>query len=170
MKSKLSVKKTVLCAMFIALSVIGAFIKPFGNSIAFDSMPAFLAASMMGPIFGAVVGLLGHVISASISGFPLSLGIHAIIAVEMALVMLAYGFLCKKIGIIFSAIIAVILNGVASTAVFIIVPGMGMPFFLAMVGPLTLVSAINAALAVAVHLALGKAGVKISDNSHTKAK
>ena len=156
MKNKLTVKNTVLCAMFIALSVIGAFIKPFGNSIAFDSMPAFLAASMMGPIFGAIVGLMGHVISASISGFPLSLGIHAIIAAEMALIMLTYGFLCKKIGIILSAVIAVILNGVAATAVFIFVPGMGVPFFLAMVGPLTLVAAVNAALAVALHFTLSK--------------
>ena len=162
MKNKLTVKKLALCSMFIALSVIGAFIKPFGNSIAFDSMPAFLAASMMGPVFGAIVGMLGHVISASISGFPLGLGIHMIIAAEMALVMFVYGFLIKRIGIIFSGVTAVILNGVAATAVFILIPNMGVPFFLAMAGPLTLVSAVNVALAVAIHFALKKAGVKLT--------
>jgi hypothetical protein len=126
-------------------------------------MPAFLAASVMGPVFGAIVGLIGHLISASISGFPLSLGIHILIAAEMAAVMFAYGFFVKKIGLIFAAVIAVILNGVAATALFILIPGMGLPFFLAMVGPLTLVSAINVALAVMIHAALKKAGVGIFD-------
>jgi uncharacterized membrane protein len=157
MKNKLTVKKMTLCAMFISLSVLGAFFKPFGNSIAFDSMPAFVAASIMGPVFGALVGLLGHFISASISGFPLSIGIHVVIAVEMALVMFAYGHLIKKVSIVISGVIAVILNGVAATAVFILIPNMGMPFFLAMVGPLTLISAINVILAVIIHFALDKA-------------
>jgi uncharacterized membrane protein len=159
MKNKIKLKNLTLCAMFIALSVAGAFIKPFGNSIAFDSLPAFLAASIMGPVFGAIVGFLGHIISAALSGFALTLPIHLIIAVEMALVMAAYGFLVKKTGIVFAGIIAVLLNGVAAPAVFILVPGMGINFFLAMVGPLTLVSAINVVLAVLIHLSLDKAGV-----------
>ena len=159
MKNKIKLKNLTLCAMFIALSVAGAFIKPFGNSIAFDSLPAFLAASIMGPVFGVIVGFLGHIISAALSGFALTLPIHLIIAVEMALVMAAYGFLVKKTGIVFAGIIAVLLNGVAATAVFILVPGMGINFFLAMVGPLTLIAAINVVLAVLIHLSLDKAGV-----------
>jgi len=159
MKQKLTVKNMVLCAMFIALSVVGAFIKPFGNSIAFDSMPAFLAASVMGPFFGAIVGFLGHFISASISGFPFSIGIHGIVCVEMAIVMVVYGFLFRKFNLIIAAIVGIVLNGVVATAVFILIPNMGMPFFLAMVFPLTLVSAINVALAVAVQFSLKKLGV-----------
>ncbi len=84
MNSKLSVKFITLCGMFIALSVAGAFLKPFGNSIAFDSLPAFLAASMLGPVAGALTGLLGHLISSAIVGFPFTLPVHLIVAVEMA--------------------------------------------------------------------------------------
>ncbi len=167
MTKKLTVKSMVLCAMFIALSAIGAFIKPFGNSIAFDSFPAFLAASMFGPFFGAIVGALGHLISAAVSGFPLSAPIHLLIAVEMAVVMLAYGFVARRLGLILAAVVGTILNGVVTTAVFI--PIMGMPFFLTMVGPLTMVSAINIVLAVAVQIALQKSGAtKSLDCTNTK--
>lgn len=152
MKTKLSVKFITLCGFFIALSVAGAFIKPFGNSIAFDSMPAFIAASMLGPAAGAVTGLLGHLISSAIAGFPATLPIHIIIAVEMAVIMVIYSFLARKINIIISAIVAVILNGPAATAVFI--PILGTGFFAVMVGPLTLVATINVILAILVHRAL----------------
>ena len=152
MKSKLSVKFITLCGFFIALSVAGAFLKPFGNSIAFDSLPAFLAASMLGPLAGAFVGLLGHLISASISGFPFTFIIHLIVAVEMAIVMVIYAFLARKINIVISAVVAILLNGIAATA--ILIPMLGTGFFLAMVGPLTMVSAINVILAVMVHRSL----------------
>lgn len=155
MKSKTSVKFITLCGMFIALSVAGAFLKPFGNSIAFDSLPAFLAASMLGPVAGALTGLLGHLISAAISGFPFTLPIHLIVAVEMAVVMVVYALLARKINIVISAAVAILLNGVAATA--LLIPMLGAPFFLAMVGPLTLVSAINVVLAVLVHRALESA-------------
>lgn len=152
MKSKLSVKFITLCGFFIALSVAGAFIKPFGNSIAFDSLPAFLAASMLGPLAGAITGFLGHLISASITGFPFSLPVHLIVAVEMALVMIIYAFLARKINIIVSAVIAILLNGAGATA--LLVPILGTSFFIAMIGPLTLVAAINVILAVFIHRAL----------------
>ena len=152
MKSKTSVKFITLCGLFIALSVAGAFIKPFGNSIAFDSLPAFLAASMLGPAAGAITGLLGHLISSAIAGFPATLPIHLIIAVEMAVIMVIYSLMARKLNIIIAAVTAVILNGPVATAVFI--PILGKGFFLAMVGPLTLVAAINVLLAVLVHRAL----------------
>lgn len=152
MKTKLSVKFITLCGFFIALSVAGAFIKPFGNSIAFDSMPAFLAASMLGPAAGAITGFFGHLISSAIAGFPATLPVHLIIAFEMAVIMIIYSFIARKINIVIAAIIAIILNGPIATAVFI--PILGMGFFTAMIGPLTLVAAVNAVLAVFVHRAL----------------
>ncbi|MCK5758980.1 MAG: ECF transporter S component [Clostridiales bacterium] len=152
MKSKLSVKFITLCGVFIALSVVGAFIKPFGSSIAFDSLPAFLAASMLGPIAGAITGLLGHLISSAIVGFPFTLPVHLIVAVEMAMVMIIYAILSRKINIVVSAVIAVILNGVGATA--LLIPILGTTFFVAMVGPLTLIATINVVLAVLVHRAL----------------
>jgi len=155
MKQKLTLKKMVLCALFIAMSVIGAFIKPFGSSIAFDSLPAFVASSLMGSLYGAIVGALGHFISAAIVGFsPIGIGLHLIICVEMAIVMIIYALLVKKVNIVVAGVVAILLNGVVSTAVFI--PILGLPFFLAMVIPLTLVSVINVALAILVHYSLIK--------------
>ena len=152
MKTKTSVRFMALCGFFIALSVAGAFIKPFGNSIAFDSLPAFLAASMLGPIAGAITGLLGHLISSAIAGFPATLPIHLIIAVEMAVIMVIYSFMARKNNIVIAAVAAIILNGPLATAVFI--PILGKGFFMLMFGPLTLIAAINVVLAVIIHRAL----------------
>jgi len=165
MKSKLSVKFITLCGMFIALSVAGAFLKPFGNSIAFDSLPAFLAASMLGPAAGALTGLLGHLISSAIVGFPFSLPVHLIVAVEMAIVMIIYSVLAQKINIAVSAVIAILLNGVVATA--LLIPILGAPFFAVMVGPLTLVAAINVILAVLLHRALNSIPSVTKDLNHT---
>ena len=165
MNSKLPVKFITLCGMFIALSVAGAFLKPFGNSIAFDSLPAFLAASMLGPAAGALTGLLGHLISSAIVGFPFSLPVHLIVAVEMAIVMIIYSVLAQKINIIVSAVIAVLLNGIVATA--LLIPILGAPFFAVMVGPLTLVAAINVILAVLLHRALESVPSVTKDLDHT---
>lgn len=152
MKSKFTVKFITQCGIFISLSVAGAFIKPFGNSIAFDSLPAFLAASMLGPFAGALTGFLGHLISAAITGFPFTLPVHLIVAVEMAFVMIVYSFLARKINIVVAVFIAIILNGIGATA--LLIPILGVSFFIAMVAPLTLVSAVNVILAVIIHRAL----------------
>lgn len=152
MKSKLTVKFITICGIFIAMSVAGAFIKPFGNSIAFDSLPAFLAASMLGSFAGSLTGLLGHLISAAIIGFPFTLPVHLIIAFEMAVVMIIYSYLARKINIVVSAVIAIILNGIGAPA--LLIPILGVPFFLAMIAPLTLVAAVNVILAVLIHRAL----------------
>lgn len=80
MKTKL----LVMYALFIALAVIGAQIKVAG-SIAFDSLPGFLAALVLGPVAGAVIVFIGHMVSAALVGFPLSIPIHLLVAVIMAL-------------------------------------------------------------------------------------
>ncbi len=59
-----------LLALFCALSAVGAQFKFFG-SIALDALPAFLAAIILGGPAGAVVGAVGHLLSATLSGlFP----------------------------------------------------------------------------------------------------
>lgn len=79
-------KRLTLAAMLLALCVIGANVKIMG-SVAFDSAPAFLGAVLLGPWFGATLGLFGHLVSAALAGFPLTLPIHLIIA-------LPWGFAC----------------------------------------------------------------------------
>ncbi|MGM9927764.1 MAG: ECF transporter S component [Bacillus sp. (in: firmicutes)] len=88
-------RKLVLSALLIAMCFIGANVKLMG-SIAFDSAPAFIGTLLVGPIFGMILGFFGHMLSALLAGFPLSLPIHFIVAVTMALTMFFYGFVRKK--------------------------------------------------------------------------
>lgn len=85
-------KKTrllVLTAMFVALSVIGSFIKipvPPGTP-ALDSVPAFISIAFIPTPLAAAAGALGHMATALSSGFPLTLPFHIFIALEMAVVV-----------------------------------------------------------------------------------
>ena len=67
------VRRMVLMAMFIALSVVGAMLKipsPTGT-VAFDSAPGFLGAALLGWREGFIIALLGHLVSGYSAGFPL---------------------------------------------------------------------------------------------------
>ena len=122
-KTAVSTKTLILIAFFIALSFVGAQIRIFG-SIAFDSLPGFLAALLLGPVYGAAIGFLGHLITALTSGFPLSVPLHLVIAVTMAITMYGYGLtyraLEKKCSETFTlaitGIVGTILNGPVSLA------------------------------------------------------
>ena len=144
-KSRTTTSKLVYIAMFVALSFIGSLIKIQGT-IALDSMSAFFASLYLGPLAGALVGALGHLLTSLTSGFPLSLPIHLIVMVQMAIVVYLFG-------LILAAIVGIILNGLG--AVLILAPItsiLGLPlsgkaFVYAMVIPLTLASAVNIILA-----------------------
>jgi hypothetical protein len=149
-KQQKTTRMIVLMGLFIALSVIGGYIKipnPVTSSIALDSMPAFLATLVLGGGPGAIVGFLGHLVSAAIGGFPLSLPIHLIIGVQMVIVMLVFGWAARKFNVAVAVIVGIILNGVVAPASFIPLPGMGVPFFVGSVGFLLLASAVNAVVA-----------------------
>ena len=110
-KERINTKWLVYCALLIALSFIGAQIKIF-LSIAFDSLPAFIAALLLGPIGGAVVGIFGHLLTAITSGFPYSVPVHILVAVGMGGICFAFGLLKGKINVVLNCIIAILLNGV----------------------------------------------------------
>jgi uncharacterized membrane protein len=82
--------------VFLALSMVGAAIKiPIGmTSIALDSTPALLAAITLGPIPGAIVGGIGHLLSAFLGGLPLG-AFHILIGIEMGLILYLFGYLSK---------------------------------------------------------------------------
>jgi len=119
--TKASTKHIALIALFIALSFIGANIRIFG-SIAFDSLPAFLAALLLGPLYGAIIGFIGHLLTALMSGFPLSVPLHLVIAVAMAITMLGFGFTFRALkkrmrlsgSLAITGIVGVLLNGPVS--------------------------------------------------------
>lgn len=160
-ESRSNTVKLVYIATLIAISFIGSLIKIQG-SIALDSMPGFFAALALGPLSGALVGGIGHLLTSLTSGFPLTLPIHLIIALEMAAFIYVFGLAYKNINKVTASIIAIILNGAG--AVLILAPitiWMGLPlkgkaFIYAMILPLTIASAVNVILAVVVYKIIKK--------------
>jgi len=145
-KQQKTTKTLVMTALFIAMSVIGAYIKipnPVTSSIALDALPAYLSALVLGGIPGAAVGALGHLISAAAGGFPMSLPIHLLIATEMAIIMVIFSIIAKKINLIAALVAGIILNGVVSPAVLILIPGFGLPVFIGALLPLIAASTVN---------------------------
>ncbi len=147
--------KLVYISMLIAISFIGSLIKIQGT-IALDSMPGFFAAIFLGPIEGALVASIGHLLTAMSSGFPLTVPIHLIITLEMAIIVYLFGIIYKHTNGIMACISGILLNGVAM--VFVLAPfttWLGLPlkgksFIYAMVAPLTLASAVNVILAYVI--------------------
>lgn len=146
----MKLRKMILTALFIALSFIGANIKIAG-SIAFDSMPAFLGALILGPVYGAVIGGLGHFLTAFTSGFYLSLPVHIIIMIAMAVTVYVFGItyriLLKKSitgAVIVSSIAAVIINGPVTIIMVMPIVGKGI---IAMLPILSLAALLNVAIA-----------------------
>ncbi len=149
-------RKLVYTALLIALAFIGAQIKIMG-SIALDALPAFFAALTLGPVAGAAVGAIGHILTAITSGFPMSLPIHLVVTLTMACICWLYGYLNKRINLIVNSIIAILLNGIVATflSVFVMqllgmIPVAKETFFM-LVGPLSLASTINVVMAAILY-------------------
>ncbi|OPJ57317.1 ECF transporter S component [Clostridium oryzae] len=154
-------KKLAFMALFIAFSFIGGNIKIMGT-VAFDSMPAFLGSLVLGPMYGAVIGAVGHLLDAVTSGFPLTLPVHVIIMICMAGVMyifsLTQSFLEQRtsfgIANMAALTIAAILNGPVECL--LVSPIIGLGAAIGTMPVLTLVSIINIFLAQVVYRALPK--------------
>ena len=158
---RITTKKLTYCALLVGLCYIGALIKVQG-SIAFDSMPAYFAALFLGPSLGAVVGFLGHLLTAITSGFPMSFPMHFIVAIEMAFFVYSFGWLYKKTNIFLASVAATILNGpfaallAVPVSLMLSLPFSGWALYHFLVVPLTLASVANILLAVIVYRAIKK--------------
>ena len=160
-----STKKLSFAALLVAFSFAGAQLKIMG-SIALDSLPAFLGALLLGPFWGAAIGAIGHFLTALTSGFPFGLPAHLLISVMMALTMAAFygvsSVLKKKISLIaayaFAGIVAVMINGPLDILALypLLGPVMGASALWALIPVLSLVAAINVAMAIFVYLLLPK--------------
>nr|WP_132251656.1 ECF transporter S component [Natranaerovirga pectinivora] len=141
--------------LFIALSFVGAQIKIQG-SVAFDSMPAFLVALIISPVAGGIVGILGHMLTAVTSGFPLTLPIHMVVGVLMGITCYLFGYLSKKGKKYIAVIVAFLLNGPISLGVSAyIMYALGYEFagvalFSFLIVPLSIAAILNIVIAVVV--------------------
>ena len=127
-----NVKRISIIAIFVALSAVGSMIKipsPIGT-IGLDSAPGYFSAIAFGGVEGAIVIGIGHMLSAAVVGFPLSIPIDIFIAVQMAIWAIIYRYIFKKYGAVLAIVVAVVLNGVISSFTLILVGGIGMVFSL----------------------------------------
>ncbi|WP_425803907.1 ECF transporter S component [Desulfitobacterium sp. Sab5] len=151
-----SVKRIAIMAIFIALSYVGSLIKipsPMGT-VGLDSAPGFFSALAFGAWEGAIIIAIGHLFTAAVVGFPLTIPVHLVIAVEMALWALAFRWVNQKFGLISAMVVAIFLNGVVASFTMLPMGGMGavlgaMPF-------LVLGSVLNVVIAGLTYKALRK--------------
>ena len=148
-----SAKRLVIIGLLVALSVVGALIKipSILGTPAFDSLPGYFAAAALGAGTGALVAALGHLATAYTAGFPLSLPIHLLVAVLMAVAAGVFGLLARK-NLFLAAALAVLVNGVAAPAVFLLIPRFGPAFFTAATPSLVVASLLNVGGAVVLYL------------------
>ena len=142
----MSVLRLSLLALFIALSVIGAAIKVPAviGSVALDAFPALLAAAFFGAGPGAIVGGIGHMISALIGG--MSLGpLHFVIAIEMALLVFLFAVLFNGGKKILASTIFIIGNAIVAPLPFVFL--FDFTFYIALVPSILIGSFLNTAIA-----------------------
>lgn len=167
-KTGTGTKNIVITALFIALSFVGSYVKIFGT-IAFDSLPGFLAALLLGPVYGAAIGFWGHLCTALTSGFPLSIPMHLVIATTMSISMLGFAYtynifknkVSETICLMITGVAGVILNGPVSLAfsmaALTLIAGKEAALGLLVLLPaLILTSAANIAIGIALFKTLGK--------------
>jgi uncharacterized membrane protein len=148
-KSKWSVKRVSIIAVFIALSAVGAMIKipsPIGT-IGLDSCPGYFCALAFGGVEGMIVIAIGHILSAAVVGFPLTIPIHLAVAATMAVWALIFRFIGRKgkVGIVIAVVVAALLNAFGSGL--LLLPIGGVALYVANLIPLLVAAAANAILA-----------------------
>ncbi|MGE6258175.1 ECF transporter S component [Heyndrickxia sporothermodurans] len=143
----MSSRKIVWLAMGFAFSVIGAAIKipAIVGSVALDVAPSLIIASMFSVGVGGLVACIGHLLSALLTGFPLG-PLHLLIAAEMGVCVLIYGFLYKKGKKYSAAVVFWIGNALVSPLPFIFL--LNWTFFVAIVPSLIIGSVFNVIIAL----------------------
>lgn len=162
---KNNTKKIVLMGMFISLSFVCSFIKIPGplQSIALDSMPAYLGGLLIGGPEGALIGFIAHILTAFNSGFPLTIPVHMIIAVIMALTIFIFSFVRNKTNIIIASVVGTIINGAGSPLILMLLPNFDFKFFVMITPVLLIASLVNILMADFVGVAVEKAGFSFKD-------
>ncbi|MBN6888600.1 putative membrane protein [Cytobacillus horneckiae] len=147
--------KITWAAVLVALTVIGAAIKVPAviGSVALDAFPALLGAALFGGPIGAVVGGMGHLLSALMGGLPMG-PFHLIVAAEMALLAYVFAYLYRKGRKWTAAALFVLGNAFAAPLPFLYF--MGEAFYLAIVPSLFIGSLLNTVIAIIVIPRLAK--------------
>lgn len=148
----MNIRKIAVIGLFIGMTIIGADIRLF-QSIALDALPAFLAALILGPVEGGLLGFVGHFITAFLAGLPFGLPIHLIIAIMLFLSVSLFGKVFRMIkprplAYILSILVGYSMNVVISLAV--LYPFLGKMVYTLFI-PLSLASLFNILAATLIY-------------------
>lgn len=152
-----STKKLTTVAMLLALSYLGSLIKiptPVGST-AFDSASAYFSGLLLGGPCGALVGCVAHLFTAFVSGFPLSLPVHLLVAAGMGGSVLVFSLLWRysKPLAVAAALLA---NGILLPLCLLLWPVYTLQIIMAAMIPyLLLATALNLLVAVGLWTAWG---------------
>jgi uncharacterized membrane protein len=147
---RVTARQLALMAIFIALSAVGSVVKipsPLG-SVGLDSAPGFFAAVGFGGWVGFVVIAVGHLLTSAIVGFPLTLPIHAVIALGMGGCALVFRWLGRRSNpawLVLAIVVVALLNSVVLGL--IVLPLGGWAMYLAAVPSLLLGAVVNLVIA-----------------------
>jgi len=128
---KITTKKLVLMAIFVALGIILPIVfHIFGSSIAQIlspmHIPVFIAGALMGPIAGLIVGMMTPILSSLFTGMPPVIPMLPIMFVELAIYgyLIGYLYKVKNVNIYLSLIITMLLGRISTgIVVYILVHG-----------------------------------------------
>jgi len=139
-------RNLVRVSLLISLSAVGAYLKfpsPVG-SIALDSLPGYLGVLLLGGAKGSLILIIGHLVSALTASFPLG-PIHLIVGLLMGVGGLVFGYVAERNKVL-ATVIAILYNGLIIPA--LLLPILGMGFFIGIVPILLLASGVNIGLAL----------------------
>lgn len=142
-------RKMALTSLLVALTAIGAAVKipaPLG-SVALDAFPALLAAALLGGSSGAIVGGMGHLLSALLGGMPLG-PLHFLVAIEMAFLAFVFSLLYRNGKKLLAGFLFVLGNTFAAPLPFLFL--MGKAFYLSIVPSLFTGSVLNTIIAILI--------------------
>ncbi|WP_414832909.1 ECF transporter S component [Afifella sp. YEN Y35] len=160
MRSSLT-RSLIIVAVFSLLSFLLGFVKFGGaSSIALDAFPSYFVAGFYGPLLGAPVAAVAHLLSAVSGGFPFSVPVHLFIAVEQALWAYLFGAILRYSNDVWFLVVAVpagiVCNGyLGPKLIGWVFPALEAPVS-GLIPVLLVASAVNVALAAAAILALRK--------------
>lgn len=141
-KMKMETKTMTIMALFIAMSVCLSYVKIMG-SIALDQVPVFLIFLLYKDKKAAFVSAIAHMITASLSGFPFSIGCHILIAIGMFIMFYVAVPIMKYTNkYIALAFVGIVNSFVLTFIVFIVIPFSWQTYW-AIVSMLCVASVIN---------------------------
>lgn len=156
-RKQLKSRRIVFVALMLAFTFLGANIKvPGFPSVALDGLPAYFTGLFFGCTQGALVGAVGHILTAQLAGFPLGLPIHCIIAIMMGISVWVFAWIAKKSHIVVAIAVAILFNGILMPLSLAILPSFPLQMAWGFVPVLVMVSSINVLLATAIYRLIKK--------------